>query len=113
MESRRGSFVQSRCYTVFVGNLSPKVHWRFLKKLFQRFGRVLDVFIPRKSDVSGSNFGFVRFPSLQEAENAVFIFDEAWVVDHRIQVNIAKFRCRSSYWRKKQPKVVSRSAIFH
>ncbi|KAL4301708.1 hypothetical protein GQ457_10G005450 [Hibiscus cannabinus] len=96
--------VQSRCFTVFVGNLSPKVHWRFLKKLFQRFGRVLDVFIPRKSYLSGSNFGFVHFPSLREAETALFMFGGAWVVDHRIQVNIAKFGCRSTYWRKKQPK---------
>ncbi|KAL4352857.1 hypothetical protein GQ457_06G008930 [Hibiscus cannabinus] len=111
MESRRGCVVQSRCFTVFVGNLSPKVHWRFLKKLFQRFGRVLDVFIPRKSYLSGSNFGFVRFPSLREAETTVFMFNGAWVVDRRIQVNIAKFGCRSTYWRKKQPKDVSRAAI--
>ncbi|KAL4379525.1 hypothetical protein GQ457_02G018470 [Hibiscus cannabinus] len=97
MENTRGSFVQSR----------------FLKKLFQRFGHVLDVFIPRKFDDSGSNFGFVRFPSLREAENAAFMFDGAWVVDRRIQVNIVKFRCRSTYWRKKKSKEDSRSVIFH
>ncbi|KAK8548750.1 hypothetical protein V6N12_061656 [Hibiscus sabdariffa] len=93
-----------RCFSVFVGNLSSKVNWRYLKKLFQRFGQVLDVFIPKKTDVSGSNFGFVRFPSKREAEMAVFMFEGAWVVDRRIQVNLAKFKCRSKFWRRKQPK---------
>ncbi|KAL4301715.1 hypothetical protein GQ457_10G005490 [Hibiscus cannabinus] len=50
--------------------------------------------------------GFVHFPSLREAEMALFMFGGAWVVDRRIQVNIAKFGCRSTYWRKKQPKDV-------
>ncbi|KAL4313241.1 hypothetical protein GQ457_01G035070 [Hibiscus cannabinus] len=115
MENRRGRFDQflssSRCFSVFVGNLSPKVHWRYLKKLFQRYGRVLDVFIPHKTDLSGSKFGFVRFPSMREAETSVIMFGGAWVVDRRIQVNIAKFRCRSSYWRKKHPQDVSRAAV--
>ncbi|KAK8612710.1 hypothetical protein V6N13_092821 [Hibiscus sabdariffa] len=38
------------------------------------------------------------------------MFAGAWVVDRRIQVNIAKFGCRSTYWRKKQMKDVSRVA---
>ncbi|KAK8585423.1 hypothetical protein V6N13_050402 [Hibiscus sabdariffa] len=115
MENRHGHFDQflssSWCFSVFVGNLSPKVHWRYLKKLFQKYGRVLDVFIPHKTDLSGSKFGFVRFPSMREAEISVIMFGGAWVVDRRIQVNIAKFRCRSSYWREKHPQDVSRAAV--
>ncbi|KAK8982526.1 hypothetical protein V6N11_046446 [Hibiscus sabdariffa] len=100
------------CFSVYIGNLSSKVKWRDLKKLFQRFGQVLDVFIPKKTDVSGSNFGFVRFPSKQEAEMAIFMFEGAWVVDRRIQVNLARFRCRSKYWRRKQPKDADCDATF-
>ncbi|KAL4325630.1 hypothetical protein GQ457_11G000690 [Hibiscus cannabinus] len=96
--------VAAGCFSVYVGNLSSKVKWRDLKQLFQRFGQVLDVFIPKKTDASGSNFGFVRFPSKREAEMAVFMFEGAWVVDRRIQVNLARFRCRSNYWRRKQLK---------
>ncbi|KAK8496948.1 hypothetical protein V6N12_002537 [Hibiscus sabdariffa] len=92
----------SNCFSVYVGNLSPKVNWRYLKKLFQRFGSVLDAFIPQKKDLSGSNFGFVRFPTIREAETAVLMFGGAWVVDRRIKVNIAKFNSRTSFWRKKR-----------
>ncbi|KAK8669443.1 hypothetical protein V6N13_106874 [Hibiscus sabdariffa] len=91
------------CYSVFFGNLSPKVHWSLLKKHFQRFGRVLDVVIPHKRDKLGANFGFVRFPSKQEAKTTIYMFERVWIVDRRIQVNIAKFRSRSKFWRKKRP----------
>ncbi|KAK8986304.1 hypothetical protein V6N11_013798 [Hibiscus sabdariffa] len=103
---RRGHSVHglsgSNCFSVYVGNLFPKVNWRYLKKLFQRFGSVLDAFIPQKKDLSGSNFGFVRFPTIREAETAVLMFGGAWVVDKRINVNIAKFNNRTSFWRKKR-----------
>ncbi|KAK8674637.1 hypothetical protein V6N13_032746 [Hibiscus sabdariffa] len=88
-------------FLVFVGNLSPKVHWRHLKKLFQRFGQVLDVFIPKKTDLYGSKFGFVRFSTLREAETTAYMFGGAWVVDRRIRVNLARYRSRSNYWRRK------------
>ncbi|KAK9046317.1 hypothetical protein V6N11_052209 [Hibiscus sabdariffa] len=103
---RRGRSVHglsgSNCFSVYVGNLSPKVKWRYLKKLFQRFGNVLDVFIPQKRDFSGFNFGFFRFSTIREAETAVLMFGGAWVVDRRIIVNLAKFNSRTSFWRKKR-----------
>ncbi|KAL4283199.1 hypothetical protein GQ457_16G029250 [Hibiscus cannabinus] len=105
-DSRRGRSVHglsgSNCFSVYVGNLSPKVNWRYLKKLFQRFGNVLDVFIPQKKDFSGSNFGFVRFSTIREAETVVLMFGGAWVADRRIIVNIAKFNSRTRFWRKKR-----------
>ncbi|KAK9009640.1 hypothetical protein V6N11_036170 [Hibiscus sabdariffa] len=48
---------------------------------------------------------------MREAETLVIMFGGAWVVDRRIQVNIAKYSCRSSYWRKKHPQDVSRAAV--
>ncbi|KAL4383057.1 hypothetical protein GQ457_15G001760 [Hibiscus cannabinus] len=114
---RRGRYVHglsgSNCFSVYVGNLSPKVNWRYLKKLFQRFGSVLDVFIPQKKDLFGSNFGFVRFPTIREAETAVLMFGGAWVVDRRINVNIAKFNSRTSFWRKKRSSRNNSWAVDH
>ncbi|KAK8652898.1 hypothetical protein V6N13_126921 [Hibiscus sabdariffa] len=40
------------------------------------------------------------------------MFEGAWVVDRRIQVNLARFRCRSKYWRRKQPKDADCDATF-
>ncbi|XVF31690.1 hypothetical protein REPUB_Repub17cG0013600 [Reevesia pubescens] len=33
---------------VFVNNLSTKVHWRWVETVFQKFGRVVDVFFSQK-----------------------------------------------------------------
>ncbi|KAK8541886.1 hypothetical protein V6N12_014507 [Hibiscus sabdariffa] len=38
------------------------------------------------------------------------MFEGAWVVDCRIQVNLAKYKCRDNYWRKKHPHGVPRVA---
>ncbi|KAK8982515.1 hypothetical protein V6N11_046435 [Hibiscus sabdariffa] len=47
---------------------------------------------------------------MREAETAVLMFEGAWVVDRRIQVNLAKYKCRDNYWRKKHPQGVPRVA---
>ncbi|KAL4354250.1 hypothetical protein GQ457_06G006850 [Hibiscus cannabinus] len=89
---------------------SAECSLEFTEKTFPEIGRVLDVFIPQKRDKSGANFGFVRFPSKQEADTAVYMFEGAWIVDRRIQVNIAKFRSRPNFWRKKCPQDIARVA---
>ncbi|XVF28892.1 hypothetical protein REPUB_Repub15cG0072000 [Reevesia pubescens] len=55
---------------VFVENVPERVHWRWLKKVFQNFGRVVDVFIPRKHSGSGKKFAFVRFEREIDANRA-------------------------------------------
>ncbi|KAL4302934.1 hypothetical protein GQ457_10G007750 [Hibiscus cannabinus] len=53
--------------TMYIGNLSSKLHWKGLWKVYDRHGRVLDSFIPRKQVIDGSKFGFVKMGSEMEA----------------------------------------------
>ncbi|XVF03589.1 hypothetical protein REPUB_Repub05bG0006400 [Reevesia pubescens] len=87
-------------FTLFVNNVPPKVHWRWLRRVFQSFGNVVDVFIPRKRNKLGSKMGFVRFESILEARNAQRQLNGAWFLDYRIWVNLAKYNPRRSFWRK-------------
>ncbi|XVE92093.1 hypothetical protein REPUB_Repub01dG0067700 [Reevesia pubescens] len=83
--------------TVFVYNIPPNVHWRWLGRVFQRFGNVFDVFIPRKRDCRGNVIGFVRFASLDEAKKAQWNLNGVWFFYHKIGVNLARFNPRDNY----------------
>ncbi|XVF08143.1 hypothetical protein REPUB_Repub06bG0200500 [Reevesia pubescens] len=87
-------------FTVFVNNVPPKVHWRWLRRVFQRFGNVVDVLIPRKRNRLGSKMSFVRFESVLKARNAQRQLNGVWFLDYRIRVNFAKYNPRRSLWRK-------------
>ncbi|MBA0677699.1 hypothetical protein Goari_019093 [Gossypium aridum] len=47
--------------TVFVNNLSARMHWRWLWKLFQYHGRVVDVFILSRKSRSGKKYDFIGY----------------------------------------------------
>ncbi|XVF04709.1 hypothetical protein REPUB_Repub05bG0108400 [Reevesia pubescens] len=77
--------------TVFVNNIPRRVHWTWLGRIFRRLGRVIDVFIPKKISNRGYRFGFVRFVTFEEAKRAANALNGAWVLEHRIEVNVARF----------------------
>ncbi|XVF04593.1 hypothetical protein REPUB_Repub05bG0097600 [Reevesia pubescens] len=86
--------------SVFVNNIPQKVYWRWLWTIFEHHGKVVDVFIPRKRSGLGKRYGFVRFASCPAALTAIRRLNGAWLLNSRIDVNIARFRGRTSYWRK-------------
>lgn len=53
----RGDDATSFFFTEFPDHYGAKDMW----SIFQRFGRVFEVFIPNKRDKRGKRFGFVRF----------------------------------------------------
>ncbi|XVF32255.1 hypothetical protein REPUB_Repub17cG0065800 [Reevesia pubescens] len=86
--------------SVFVNNIPQKVHWRWLWTIFEHHGRVVDVFIPRKRNGLGKQYGFVHFAFRPAALTAIRRLNGAWLLNSKIGVNIARFRSRTSYWRK-------------
>ncbi|XVF31256.1 hypothetical protein REPUB_Repub16aG0129800 [Reevesia pubescens] len=91
--------------TVFVNNIPPKVIWRWLGKVFQRFGRVVDVFKPRRNSKRGNRIDFFRFATLEEARKAQWNLNGVWFLDHKIGVNIARFNPRKSFCRRTDAEV--------
>ncbi|XVF06622.1 hypothetical protein REPUB_Repub06bG0065400 [Reevesia pubescens] len=86
--------------TVFVNNLPPSVYRRWVWQIFFHHGKVVDVFIPKKKNVNGRCFGFVRFASRDDATRAVKNLNGAWLLDYRLSVNFARFSPRVNFWKK-------------
>ncbi|XVF00347.1 hypothetical protein REPUB_Repub03eG0277400 [Reevesia pubescens] len=91
-----------KVFTVFVNNLPQRANQRWLSTIFQKFGRVVDVFIPLKRSKWGKKIAFVRFGSLNDANRAILNLNGVFFLDHRIGVNMARFNPRKEFWRKRE-----------
>ncbi|KAL4342271.1 hypothetical protein GQ457_08G027490 [Hibiscus cannabinus] len=89
--------------TVYVHNLSEKIHWKGLWTAFGHHGDVIDAFIPKKRSKSGKRFGFVRYATKDDAFRAISRLNGFILFGSRILVNLARFRTRTYFWRKVEP----------
>ncbi|KAL6983931.1 hypothetical protein U1Q18_017303 [Sarracenia purpurea var. burkii] len=82
----------SRGSTIFIDNLPDLIHCQWLGRMFQQCGYVLEVKIPSKKRwKTNTKFGFVRFRSSAEAEEAMNNLNGAWCMDRRISVQKAYY----------------------
>ncbi|XVE93783.1 hypothetical protein REPUB_Repub01dG0224600 [Reevesia pubescens] len=87
-------------FTVFVNNLPQEANPSWVTTVFQRFGRVVDVFLPKNRSRWGRKFGFVRYISLTDAKMAIWNLNGAFFLENKIGVNMARFNPRSMFWKK-------------
>ncbi|KAL4298274.1 hypothetical protein GQ457_12G029320 [Hibiscus cannabinus] len=93
----------NRTVTLFVGNLSPMMHWSGLRQAFGFHGDVVDSFVANKRDRNGRRFGFVRFSHRWDATRAIERLHGFNLYGSPISVSFAKYESKSSYWRKVRP----------
>ncbi|KAE8720163.1 hypothetical protein F3Y22_tig00109908pilonHSYRG00027 [Hibiscus syriacus] len=74
--------------TLFVDNLSSKLHWKGLWQIFGRQGGVSSVYIASKRSVKGSRFAFVRTGSKEDASR--MWLNGIMINESRISVSIAR-----------------------
>lgn len=58
-------------FSVFVDNLNSSVDQRCLWYIFKPFGRVRDVYLSPGNKDRRSNYAFIRFATMEEAERVV------------------------------------------
>ncbi|KAH7836647.1 hypothetical protein Vadar_003888 [Vaccinium darrowii] len=81
--------------TIFVDNLPDNTSQPWLKKMFNNYGVVKDVFIPQKrSKVTGNKFGFIRYDCPVSADLAVLKANGLWLDDKKLFVKIASFSAK-------------------
>ncbi|KAJ8432947.1 hypothetical protein Cgig2_020577 [Carnegiea gigantea] len=89
MENREGSIE----FSIFIDNLPHNQDPIELRRIFSRFGRVTDAYIPRKLRTkSRRTFGFIRFSSKQAADCAVQVMNGTFINQHKIFVAWARFQ---------------------
>jgi len=71
-----------------------------LKGIFQKAGKVSDVYIPHKRTRRFKlRFGFVRFWRTEDAVKSINMFNNATIRGRRLTVVIAKFQKGEKRWR--------------
>lgn len=78
--------------TLFVDNIPEQKDHMWLKRAFNKFGEVKDVFIPLKRSKSTNNkFGFVRYGCYEAASMAISTMNGVWVENERLFVKESSF----------------------
>ncbi|KAL4342095.1 hypothetical protein GQ457_08G017320 [Hibiscus cannabinus] len=95
--------------TIFVHNLPEKTHWKGLWAAFGHHGEVIDAFIPMKRSRSGRRFGFVGSASKNDANRAIARLNGFTLFGYRVILPFARFRSRTSYWRKVNPEHIRKA----
>ncbi|MBA0832553.1 hypothetical protein Goarm_016939, partial [Gossypium armourianum] len=62
---------------------------------------VLDAFTPNKRNAANKRFGFIRYAYLAEARRAIERMNDFWMYKHRLGVNLARFKGRPSFRKRK------------
>jgi len=70
-------------------------------KFFQRWGRVLNVFMPRRLDARIKRFGFVRFQCVKDVEVLERRLDSVWIGLWKAQVNKPRYERREVHMKER------------
>ncbi|GAB2273970.1 hypothetical protein Dimus_008740 [Dionaea muscipula] len=82
---------ENRWITIFIDDIPENMGQNELKKLFSKFGVVMDAFIPRKRSKAGKHFGFIRYNCSVAAEMAIQKANGLWVHNKQLKVKVADF----------------------
>ncbi|ESW08016.1 hypothetical protein PHAVU_009G011500 [Phaseolus vulgaris] len=61
-------------------------------KNFRRWGKVQEVFIPRRTNKYGHRFGFVRFIGISDSDKLEYQLDNIWIGNMKLHVSKPKYR---------------------
>lgn len=73
-------------FTNFPDDWDEQALW----EMFLRWGKTVDVFIPKKRDKGGRRFGFVRFINVQNSKVLERELDQIWIGTYKLRVNLSK-----------------------
>jgi hypothetical protein len=94
----------------FITNFPAEATTGDLWKLFQNYGRVGEVYIPKKLDKRGRRFGFVKFKEVEDAEMLSDQLRDVWCGSFKLWVNLSRFR-RSDRDEASQQTIPNRSDV--
>ncbi|KAI3521228.1 hypothetical protein L1887_10689 [Cichorium endivia] len=83
--------VSSETTTFFVSGLPEKTYREDVKKLFFRFGKVVDVYVAERKDASGKFFAFIRYGGVTNVEKLEEHLQNVRYQGFPLSVNVARF----------------------
>lgn len=85
---RTGYYGVPHCY---VNNLPQDIKEIEIVKLFERWGKISDIYIARKRNRLGIFFPFVRSEGVKDEERIESKMKEIWFGSYKLWVNTSKF----------------------
>jgi hypothetical protein len=82
---------QIQTITFYVTNFPEETNEELLWQKFSRWGRVTDVFIPKKTNKHGKKFGFVRFKTNANIAHLESDLNNCWIDLYKLRVNVSRF----------------------
>jgi hypothetical protein len=80
-----------RTTSYFITNFPPETNASDLWKLFIKYWRVGEVYIPNKLDRVGKRFGFARFEDVKDRQTLLKNIEGTWIGTYKIRANLPKF----------------------
>ncbi|CAL0311080.1 unnamed protein product [Lupinus luteus] len=80
----------------YIANFPDDVSSKDLWNLFQKWGRVRDVYIPRKRNKLNQRFAFIRFDRVKNERRLALELDKVWIGNFKIFANIPLFNRNQS-----------------
>jgi hypothetical protein len=77
--------------SLFFHNFSEEVTMADLWKIFLKFGRAWDIYIPQKLDKRGCRFGFVKFLDVYYVKDLLLRLEEVWWGTYKLRFKLAKY----------------------
>ncbi|MCI28503.1 RNA-binding protein 25-like, partial [Trifolium medium] len=75
----------------FFTNFPEDVNVMDLWAKFARYGRIGEVYIPKKLDKQGRRFGFVKFREVRDARAMLARLGDIWLGTFKLRVNLPRF----------------------
>ncbi|MCI14413.1 endonuclease/exonuclease/phosphatase family protein, partial [Trifolium medium] len=75
----------------FITNFPNEATSEDLWELFLQYGKVGEVYIPKKLDKRGRRFGFVKFKEVKEVEMLSESLRDVWLGSFKLRVNLSRF----------------------
>ncbi|XP_058787158.1 uncharacterized protein LOC131661586 isoform X1 [Vicia villosa] len=89
--------------TCYINNLPKDITEREIKRMFERWGKVVDVYIARKRNKLGKIFGFVRYVDIKDDKWLEDQLKDVWFGSYKVWANISRFQRKNSrlvQWRR-------------
>lgn len=86
--------------SIFVSNIPDGVYEESLKEKFKSFGELVSVYLARKNDKFGNNFGFIRYLNVEDKETFVKSFGDIFMDGAKLGANLAINDKRSAEGKK-------------
>ena len=94
---------KQREFSIYISNLPEELDIHGLKGIFQKAGRISDVYIPQKRTRRFKlRFGFVSFWRKEDAIMGMNMFNNTTITGNRVAVDMAKFQKGEKSWRRQK-----------